>query len=232
MLDSQSLLGSVNNSSSISYSLALSRDLGTIQSTQDPVVWAVGFTTELAVNLTDLSGGPPQQRFLYYKTKYLDSDCGRVLSWYQHSSVDNVSHIIFKIVDFLNDFVNASSRAYQLDLKILQDAALISGLLGDLVSSATAQVYGSIQLTVGVNEYGGLNQSDVMAFMKNMGGLRTKAILAWPSRVNAVETLYSAFPAFMYIDPNLGGLFLEPLFQLQSSPKYINPYAAPDLGAS
>ena len=34
-----------------------------------------------------------------------------------------------KIVDFLNDFTNASSRAQQLDLKILQDAAPISGLL-------------------------------------------------------------------------------------------------------
>ena len=52
-----------------------------------------------------------------------------------------------------------------------------------------------------------------------------------PSRVNAVETLYSAFPAFMYIDPKLGGLLLEPLFRLQSSPEYTIPYAAPDIGA-
>ena len=49
------------------------------------------------------------------------------------------------------------------------------------------------------------------------------------SRVNAVETLYSAFPAFMYIDPGLGGLLLEPLFQLEFE---INPlYAIADLGA-
>ena len=50
------------------------------------------------------------------------------------------------------------------------------------------------------------------------------------SRVNAVETLYSAFPAFMYIDPTLGRLLLEPLFQLQASPNYTIPYAAADLG--
>ncbi len=36
----------------------------------------------------------------------------------------------------------------------------------------------------------------------------------------------------MYIDPDLGGLFLEPLFRLQASLKYTYPYAAPDLGAS
>ena len=51
------------------------------------------------------------------------------------------------------------------------------------------------------------------------------------SRVNAVETLYSAFPMFMYIDPKLGGLLLEPLFRLQASTNYTIPYAAPDLGA-
>ena len=49
---------------------AISRDLGTIQSTPTPVVWAVGYTTDPAVNYTDLSGAPPTSRSLYYKTKY------------------------------------------------------------------------------------------------------------------------------------------------------------------
>ena len=51
------------------------------------------------------------------------------------------------------------------------------------------------------------------------------------SRVNAVETLYSAFPAFMYIDPTLGRPLLEPLLQLQATPNYTIPFAAADLGA-
>jgi len=59
-----------------------------------------------------------------------------------------------------------------------------------------------------------------------------RQVLTLSSRGNAVETLYSAFPAFMYIDPKLGGLLLEPLFQLQASPSYTIPYAAADLGAS
>ena len=58
-----------------------------------------------------------------------------------------------------------------------------------------------------------------------------RQILIFSSRVNAVETLYAAFPAFMYIDHNLGGLLLEPLFRLQASSSYRVPYAA-DLGAS
>ena len=50
--------------------------------------------------------------------------------------------------------------------------------------------------------------------------------------MNAVETLFSAFPAFMYIDPRIGGLLLEPLFRLQASPSYKIPYPVTDLGAS
>ena len=48
--------------------------------------------------------------------------------------------------------------------------------------------------------------------------------------MNAVETLYAAFPALMYIDPSLGGLLLEPLFRLQASSNNVTSSAA-DLGA-
>ncbi|KAH9021897.1 hypothetical protein EDB85DRAFT_2293347 [Lactarius pseudohatsudake] len=184
---------------------AISRDLGNIQATQDPIVWTVGLTTDPVINYTDISEAAPRQRSLFYKTQYSDDTS--------------------LIVDFLGDFANASSRAQKLDQKILQAAAPVSDLLGDLVSLATAQVYGSTHLTVGTDANGKYNESDVMMFMKNIGGLKT-------NRVNAVETLYSAFPAFMYIDPTLGRLLLEPLFRLQVSPNYTIPYAAADLGSS
>ncbi|KAH9006698.1 hypothetical protein EDB83DRAFT_2236684 [Lactarius deliciosus] len=146
--------------------------------------------------------GTPQKRSFFYKTQYPNDD-GTL------------------IYDFMNDFANASSRAQKLDQRILQDAAPISGLYGYLVSFATAQVYGNTLLTVATDSSGEFNKSDVMAFITLAGG-----------RVNPVEKMYFAFPAFMYIDPDLGGLLLEPLFRLQGSPKYTNPYAAQDLGAS
>ncbi|KAH9021999.1 hypothetical protein EDB85DRAFT_2187724, partial [Lactarius pseudohatsudake] len=186
---------------------AISRDLGNIHATQDPVVWTVGLTTDPVINYTDLSGAAPRQRSSFYKTRYSDDTS--------------------LIVDFLDDFANASSRAQKLDQKILQAVASapVSDLLGDLVSLATAQVYGSTHLTVGTDASGNYNESDVMMFMKNIGGSEA-------NRVNAVETLYSAFPAFMYIDPTLGRPLLEPLFQLQASPNYTILYAAADLGSS
>ncbi|KAF8273701.1 hypothetical protein EI94DRAFT_1715629 [Lactarius quietus] len=186
---------------------AISRNLDLIHATEDPVVWAVGLTTNPAISYTGVSGASPQQRSLYYKNHYHDTD-------------DTLL-----IVDFLNNFANASSSAQQLDQKILQGAASVSDLLGDLVSLATAQIYGSTQLTIGIDSNGNYNTSDVMMFMKNIGGLEA-------NRVNAVETLYSAFPAFMYIDPTLGGPLLEPLFQLQATPNYTVPFAAADLGST
>jgi hypothetical protein len=49
---------------------AISRDFGTVNATPAPVVWAVGYTTDPAINYTDLSGAPPISRSLYYKTQY------------------------------------------------------------------------------------------------------------------------------------------------------------------
>jgi hypothetical protein len=53
---------------------AISRDLGTVTATQAPVVWTVGYTTDPAINYTDLSGAPPISRSLYYKTQYSNND--------------------------------------------------------------------------------------------------------------------------------------------------------------
>jgi hypothetical protein len=70
----------------------------------------------------------------------------------------------------LNDFSNASQRAQKLDREILQDAASVSGLLGDLVSLAVPQVFGSSQITIGTDNSGNLDMSDVMMFVKDVGG--------------------------------------------------------------
>ena len=85
-----------------------------------------------------------------------------------------MSDIKFQILDFLNDFSDASSRAQLLDQDILQNATSVSNMLGDLVSLAIAQVYGSTQLTIGRDASGNFNKSDVMMFMKNIGGVQAK----------------------------------------------------------
>jgi hypothetical protein len=70
----------INQSFSV---FAISRDFGTVQSTQAPVVWTVGYTTDPAVNYTDLSGAPPTHHSPYYKTKYSNDEA--------MASIDDIS---------------------------------------------------------------------------------------------------------------------------------------------
>jgi hypothetical protein len=76
------------------------------------------------------------------------------------------------MVDFLNDFRNATSRAQQLEAKIFQDSQSVAQYLSSLASLALAEVYGSMQLTILNDGHGNLNKSDVMMFMKNIGGVK------------------------------------------------------------
>ena len=136
------------------------------------VFWAIGYTTDLAINYTDLSGAPSTPRTPYYKTRY--SNDKEMASAYSNSWRENLSNTKTQIVDFLNDFSNASSKAQQLDGKVYQDAHSVAQYLYSLNSIALAGVYGSMQLTISADEHGNLNKSDVMMFMKNIGGVEKK----------------------------------------------------------
>ena len=151
---------------------AISRDLGTIQATQDRVVWAIGYTTDPAINYTDLSGAPPTSRSPYYKIQYSNDE--ELASIHGNSRGENMTNIKGQIVDFLNDFKNASSRSQQPQDKIFDDSKSISNDLSRLTSTALAEVYGSMLLTIGTDSHGNLNKSDVMMFMKNIGGVEKK----------------------------------------------------------
>ena len=151
---------------------AISCDLGTIQSTQDPVVWAIGYTTDPVIKYSDLSGAAPTPRSPYYKTRYsTDEDLASIDS---NCSEDYMSNTKVQIVDFLNDFSDASSRAQDLDDKISQDSESVALDLSRLTFIAIAELYGGMQLTIGTDAHGNLNKSDVMVFMKNIGGVKKK----------------------------------------------------------
>jgi hypothetical protein len=56
------------------YFFAISRDMGTIQATQDPIVWAIGYTTDPAISYANQSDSSVQQRRPYYKSQYTDDE--------------------------------------------------------------------------------------------------------------------------------------------------------------
>ena len=50
-------------------------------------------------------------------------------------------------------------------------------------------------------------------------------------RVNAVDVLYASMPIYIYLQPEILGLLLEPLLDAQENDLYTEPYAAIDLGS-
>ena len=85
-----------------------------------------------------------------------------------------MSDITPQIIDFLNDFSNASSRIDQVNNKTIDDSDSVTVNLGHMLLIAIPEVYGSMQLTIGTDEYGNHNTSDVMMFMKDIGGVQKK----------------------------------------------------------
>ena len=136
------------------------------------VLWAIGYTTDFAINYTDLSGAPPTARSPYYKTRYSTDE--EMVSIYGNSWGENMFNVKAQMYDFLNDFSNASVRAQQLEAKIFKDSDSVAQYYSSLTSLALAEVYGSMQLTVWTDGNGNVNKSDVMMFMKNIGGVKDK----------------------------------------------------------
>ena len=85
-----------------------------------------------------------------------------------------MSDIKAQIVDFINDFNNASSGAQQLEGRISYDSQSVAQDLSSLTFLALAEVYGSMQLTISTDGHGNFDKSKVMLFMKNIGGVKKK----------------------------------------------------------
>ncbi|CCM02776.1 uncharacterized protein FIBRA_04884 [Fibroporia radiculosa] len=183
---------------------ALAIDLGDIQETASPVVFAIGYVRDPSIKYTTATG-VTQLRSLYFRTQYSD--------------------VVDLIVDFLSDFGDALTRSGSFDNQLSQDASSISTKYSQIISLATRQVFGAIDIAVAVGNGtdGSWNMSDVMIFMRNMG---------IDQRVNPVEILYASFPAFLYLNASFGKPLLAPLLEYQNSPRTALPYAVSDLGTS
>ncbi|KAI0712927.1 hypothetical protein C8T65DRAFT_726919 [Cerioporus squamosus] len=184
------------------YVFAMAVDLGNIQSTTSPVTWAVGYVRDPVVPYTTPSGATEVRR-PYWTTRFSD---------------------IMALIDaFLADYSAAHDRAIQLDERIMGDAAKISPQYVDPVSLVTRQVMGALDITVLGGSGNNGDATDVKAFMKDIGSTQT-----W---VNPVESMFAAFPTYLYLNASLGAALLTPLLESQDSLSG-QPYAAQDIGSS
>ncbi|KAF9062758.1 hypothetical protein BDP27DRAFT_1481547, partial [Rhodocollybia butyracea] len=180
---------------------AFCNDLGSIISTTEPVVWAIGLVRDGDIVYSTPSGN--QTRRPYFFTKYQDVQSA--------------------MSDFLSDASQALQRARNLDNRISNAATSISNNYSDLVSLASRQVMSTLEITVGVDLGGQINNSDILIFMKDEGTSHL---------TNPLESLYAALPAFLYFNASWTGYMLKPMLQYESSELYTQSFAASDLGGT
>ncbi|KAJ7111238.1 hypothetical protein C8R44DRAFT_799177 [Mycena epipterygia] len=171
-------------------------------------------------NITSTSSSPPvwaigiaRDPSITFAAGTGSTQARRAYFWTKYKSIADAIH------DFLADFPAAVQRAQTLDDRIVADTAKVSANYTDLAALVARQTLGATEITVP----GGSNDpSDVKMFMEDIG---------WGQRVNPVETIYAAFPLFLYLNPDFAGLLLKPLLQSQAgSAAQARLYAAPDIG--
>ncbi|KAI0370619.1 DUF1793-domain-containing protein [Pilatotrama ljubarskyi] len=184
---------------------AIAVDLGRIRSTSAPVTWAVGYVRNPSIAYTG-PDGTTQQLSPYFVTKY-------------GNNMDQA------IDDLTSEFPRILRDAIALDEAIIANASKVSPHYTDLVSLATRQAMASFDITVSTGSDGTPNASDVRIFMKDIGSMSAT------ERVNPVERMYAALPAFIYLNSSLIGPMLAPLLDAQDNTHGMQ-YAAQDLGTA
>ncbi|KZT68278.1 hypothetical protein DAEQUDRAFT_812241 [Daedalea quercina L-15889] len=180
----------------------ISVNLGSVVSSNDPIVWVLGYVRNPSINYT-LSGEVATLR-PYYTVEYATAEAALEFA--------------------VSDFNNSLTLAKAFDAEVYKAASNVSadGKLYDMLSLATRQVYSSLEITA-PQAVGEQTNNMTRVFMKDMG---------YDRRVTPVETLYAALPMFLHYNASFLKPLLEPLLEQQNSSTNSSPYAAKDIGDS
>lgn len=178
-------------------------DLGNVTATpaNKPVLFSIGHTRDPVIQYI-VKGNILSERAPYWKIRFNDV------------------HSMIKF--FLDDWVNAMGVAHTLDARVDTEAGKISKDYASLVKLSIRQAMATFELTLGKKPDGSVDKDDVLAFMKEISS---------NGNMNTVDVVFPAWPIFLWINPVIGKLLLEPHFQYQTSGLYPNRWALHDMGA-
>jgi len=154
------------------------------------------------------------------KTKGHEREGKLVEKWGYWRSVFNQTN---DAIEFsLKDYPAAVRTADIIDKKIEDDARRLGGEDYVAIASLSArQALGAIELTIGKDQNGNYDPTDVAAFLKEISS---------NGDMSTVDVIFPQFPALIYLDPQLLKLLLEPLFKYSQSGMYPNRWTVHDLG--
>lgn len=238
----------------------ISVDLGTITSTSSPIVWGLGLIRDPCIQYETASGNIEQRSSYFWSNFSTDVEVvsfpvNQVFNDMAYPLSTTFCLIRFircfsdmyctKVEAFLNDFDRALSAAVDFDTQLMANASQISPEYADLLVLSARQTLASLDITISKDSNGNWNTSDVMIFMDDFDPVGSSGgwvnnnknglchLLTYPpidSSVNPVDVMFSAFPAFITLNPDLGKYLLAPLLELQEDPLYSGSFAIHDLG--
>ncbi|OAV97021.1 hypothetical protein PTTG_00108 [Puccinia triticina 1-1 BBBD Race 1] len=140
--------------------------------------------------------------------------------WGYWRSVFNLTDEAIKFS--LKDYPTAVQTADFIDKKIEDDARRVGGEDYVAIASLSArQALGGIEITIGKDEHGNYDPTDVAAFLKEISS---------NGDMSTVDVIFPQFPVLAYLDPQLLKLLLEPIFKYSTSGLYPNRWTVHDLG--
>jgi len=145
------------------------------------------------------------------------------------------------IAFFMNDFSKATELAAAFDAKVKTDALKHGENYAYIVERSMRQTFGACELTVGKKADGSYDKTDVMYFQKELssGGFVNTVdvgVYCFYSASNYGNantfrlTVFPAWPALIYTNPELGKFMLETFFAYQATGQWPHPWSLHDLG--
>jgi hypothetical protein len=117
---------------------------------------------------------------------------------------------------FLDDSASALSRANRLDVRVTNDATKVGGAkYAAICDLAFRQAFGATEL-VGTADHPAMYVKEISS----------------DGNISTLDVVYPAFPVFLYANPALVRLQLDPLFDYAESGKWNQPFAEHDIGSS
>jgi hypothetical protein len=134
-------------------------------------------------------------------------------------AVSHRSILSLQLAFFVKDYPNALKAANAFDSKLKSDASAYSNDYYPALALAARQVMAQVEITVGRNADGTLNRDDVLIFMHG-------------TRTSAIEEIYASAPFWLYINPELLRMLLQPIIneQIRKGMLFAAQGAVMDLG--
>lgn len=219
--------------------LAISVDVGSVQSTTQPIIYTIGIVRDPVIQYTNGEALVPYYRIKYDNVNDLVSISGfDIILFVQHSPFRLALFCRISAIPSLQPRISTwnsrqreeqSQGTIRIFLQYRHDKRSVH-----LISRCLSLIQMMHWIPATWKPFPAISDYSEAEGTSKLAVLFSTIIWSWfeSNRINAPDVIYAAMPAYIYLWPDFLRLLLEPLLEYQASPSYTNAYAAQDIGTS